>query len=79
MKNENNKNKAKSLEDVEKEPSAQCTICNSFGIHRKIKDVYWECDNCGELGGIFIEPIKFVFIYNKEKVKRPSYKINNDN
>lgn len=43
--------------------NVQCKSCGHFGPTRKQGEISWRCSNeeCGQLGGILIEPIKFVY------------------
>lgn len=57
--------------DTQKEynEDVQCINCRGFGVTRKQDELYWTCSNCGEIGGIFIEPIKFNIRVGKKQIK----------
>lgn len=48
---------------------AQCTICNKTGISRQFDEMYWTCDHCQAIGGIFNEPQIFVLRIHNSKIK----------
>lgn len=63
--------KSPNLMNLQKEynDDVQCVSCRYFGVTRKQDELYWTCNNCGEVGGIFIEPIKFHIRIGKNQIK----------
>lgn len=48
----------------------QCKKCRCFGAHQKEDEIYWTCDNCGFVGGIFNEPNAFLLRVHNSTIKR---------